>query len=145
MRNDAIKWKHFPRYWSFVQGIHRSPVNSAHKGQCCGVLMFSLICLNKRLKNNREAGDLRRHCAHYDVIVMRTSRIVLTWWTCWHANVHRHVMGRCVIKVMIYFASWGLTLYVIIYYDNVRYVFASINILSNDGLATYTRYIYIVA
>ena len=23
---DVIKWKHFPRYWSFVRGIHRSPV-----------------------------------------------------------------------------------------------------------------------
>ena len=30
--DDVIKWKHFPRYWSFVQGIHRSLVNSPHKG-----------------------------------------------------------------------------------------------------------------
>ena len=22
--DDAIKWKHFPRYWPFVRGIHRS-------------------------------------------------------------------------------------------------------------------------
>ena len=31
--DDVIKWKHFPRYWSFVWGIHRSPgpVNSPHK------------------------------------------------------------------------------------------------------------------
>ena len=29
--DDAIKWKHFPRYWPFVRGIHRSPVNSPHK------------------------------------------------------------------------------------------------------------------
>ena len=28
-----IKWKHFPRYWPFVRGIHRTPVNSPHKGQ----------------------------------------------------------------------------------------------------------------
>ena len=21
--HDAIKWKHFPRYWPFVKGIHR--------------------------------------------------------------------------------------------------------------------------
>ena len=33
-RDDVIKWKHFPRYWSFVRGIHRSPVDSPHKGQC---------------------------------------------------------------------------------------------------------------
>ena len=30
--DDVIKWKHFPRYWSFVRGIHRSPVKSPHKG-----------------------------------------------------------------------------------------------------------------
>ena len=23
--DDVIKWKHFPRYWPFVRGIHRSP------------------------------------------------------------------------------------------------------------------------
>ena len=42
--DDVIKWKHFPRYWPFVRGIHRSPVNSPHKGQWRGVLIFSLIC-----------------------------------------------------------------------------------------------------
>ena len=48
--DDSIKWKHFPRYWPFVRGIHRSQVNSPHKGQWRGALMFSLICaLNKRL------------------------------------------------------------------------------------------------
>ena len=30
--DDVIKWKHFPRYWPFVRGIHRSPVTSQHKG-----------------------------------------------------------------------------------------------------------------
>ena len=29
--DDVIKWRHFPRYWPFVRGIHRSPVNSPHK------------------------------------------------------------------------------------------------------------------
>ena len=69
--DDVIKWKHFPRYWPFVQAINRSSANSPHKGQWRGALMFSLICaLNKRLSKHREAGDLRRHRAHYDVIVM---------------------------------------------------------------------------
>ena len=44
MHDDVIKWKHFPRYWPFVRGIHRSPVNSPHKGQWRGALMFTLIC-----------------------------------------------------------------------------------------------------
>ena len=47
--DDVIKWKHFPRYWPFVRGIHRSPVNSTHKGQWRGAFSFSLICLNGRL------------------------------------------------------------------------------------------------
>ena len=69
--DDVIKWKRFPRYWPFVREIHRSPVNSPHKSQKRGVLMNSLICawINAWV-NNREADDLGRHRAHYDVIVM---------------------------------------------------------------------------
>ena len=48
--DDVIKWKHFPRYWTFVRGIHLPPVHFPHKGQWRGALMFSLIsALNKRL------------------------------------------------------------------------------------------------
>ena len=42
--DDAITWKHFQRYWPFVRGIQRSPVNSPHKGQWRRALIFSLIC-----------------------------------------------------------------------------------------------------
>ena len=61
----------FFRYWPLVRGIHRPPVNSLHKGQWRGALMLSLICawINVWV-NNREAGDLRRQGAHYDVTVM---------------------------------------------------------------------------
>ena len=46
--DDIIKWKHISRYWPFVRGIRRSPVNSPHKGQWRGALMFSVICaMNK--------------------------------------------------------------------------------------------------
>ena len=47
-----------------------SPVNSPHKGQWRGALMFSLICAINGWVNNREAGELRHDCTHYDVIVM---------------------------------------------------------------------------
>ena len=40
IHDDVIKWRHFPRYWPFVRGIHRSPVNSPHKGQWREALMF---------------------------------------------------------------------------------------------------------
>ena len=69
--DDVNKWKHLPRHWPSVRGIHRSPVNSPHKGQWGGSLMFSLIYawINNWV-NNRDAGDLTRHRAHCDVIVM---------------------------------------------------------------------------
>ena len=68
--NEVIKWKYFPRYWPFVQGIHRSSVNSPHKEQWREALMLSLIC---GWVKTRDAGDLRRHRAHYDVTAMQGS------------------------------------------------------------------------
>ena len=72
LHDDIIKWKNFLRYWPFVRGIHRSPVNSPHMGQWWGALIFSLICvwINSWV-NNHEAGDLRCYHAHYDVRVMQ--------------------------------------------------------------------------
>ena len=78
MHDDVIKRKHFPHYWPFVREIHRSPVNSPHKGQWRGALMFSLICVwINGWVNNRKAGDLRCYCAHYDVIVMDCGDLLL--------------------------------------------------------------------
>ena len=95
--DDVIQWKRFPRYWPFVWGIHRSPVNSPHKGQWCGALMFSLI--GARINgwvNNREAGDLRRYRTHYDVIVMN-----VTFAACsnWQQRKHREF---CITELL-----WG--------------------------------------
>ena len=68
--DDVIKWRHFPRYWSFVRGIHRPLVHSPRKCQWRGALMFSLICVwINGWVNNLWAGDLIHYRAHYDVIV----------------------------------------------------------------------------
>ena len=95
VHDDVIKWKHFPRYWPFVRGIHRSPVNSPHKGQWRGALMFSLICARiNGWVNNREAGDLRCYRAHYDVIVMwrrkgtPCARRQPSWLKMWSYEIH---------------------------------------------------------
>ena len=66
--DDVINWKHFPRYWPLVWGIHRPPVNSPHKGQWRGALIFlwSAPVINGWV-NNREAGG---HRTHFDVTVM---------------------------------------------------------------------------
>ena len=59
------------------------PVNSPHKGQWRGALMFPLNCvwINDWI-NNREVGDLTRHRGHYDVSVMNniTNIMLLTTW-----------------------------------------------------------------
>ena len=68
-------WRHQMKTFSALlvicAGIHWSPVNSPHKGQWHGALMFTLICARiNGWVNNRGAGDLRRNRAHYGVIVM---------------------------------------------------------------------------
>ena len=68
--DDVIKWKHFPCYWPFGRIIHHWPVNSSHKCQWCGALIYSLICaLNKRLSKQSwgwlfemPSLSLWRHC-----------------------------------------------------------------------------------
>ena len=82
MHDDVIKWKHFPRYWPFVRGFHRSPVNSPLKGQWRGALVFSLICawsLNKRL-----------------------SKQSWSWWfeTLWHP-LWRHCNGLVYLRTVV--------------------------------------------
>ena len=102
LHDDVIKWKHFPRYWPFVRRIHRSPVNSPHKGQRRGTLMFSLICvwINDWV-NNGEAGDLRRYRIHYDVTVMWYFDPKLSHWG--RDETADYGMFRtCIMKSFIY-------------------------------------------
>ena len=71
MNDDVIEWKHFPCHWPFVRGIHRSPMDYPYKRQWGGALIFSLICaLTNAWAHSRDADDLRRHRAHFDVNAM---------------------------------------------------------------------------
>ena len=70
-------WRHqmetFSALLAICAGNSPVPMNSPHKGQWRGALMFSLIWVwINGWVNNREAGDLRRKRAHYDVILMAT-------------------------------------------------------------------------
>ena len=65
--DDVIKWKHFPRYWPFVWGIHRSPVKRSFD-------VFFHLRLNKQLNKQSWSWwfetlscSLRRHCNVYYV------------------------------------------------------------------------------
>ena len=104
--DDVIKWKQLPRYLPFVRGIHRSPANSLHKGQWRRALMFSLICARiDDWENNHEAGDLRRHRAHYDVNVTwhfltltAIKRYTLHWRHNDHDGVSKHHPHGCLLN-----------------------------------------------
>ena len=83
-------WRHqmepFSALLALCAGNSSVPVNSSHKGQWRGALMFSLICARiNDWVNNSEAGDLRRYRGHYDVNVMNTSRFIRpikNMWIC---------------------------------------------------------------
>ena len=69
----SSRWRHQMETFSALLALcEGNPlVDSPHKGQWRGALMFSLICVwTNDSANNRDAGDLRRHRAHYDVSEM---------------------------------------------------------------------------
>ena len=70
-----VSWWRHQMETSSVLLAHREgnpPVTGGfpHKGQWRGALMFSMIyAWTNGWANNQYAGDLRGHCAHYDVTV----------------------------------------------------------------------------
>ena len=75
-------WRHqmetFSALLALCAGNSPVPVNSPHKGQWRGTLMFCLIYIwINDWVNNRAAGDLRRHRSHYDVTLMKSGKILL--------------------------------------------------------------------
>ena len=100
--DDVIKRKHFPRYWTFVRGFHRSPVKFPLQSPVTRSFDVFFICawINGWV-NNREAGDLRRNRAHYDVNIMlrsRTSRMLsCSLWPL----INRFIRSEGVIKCLL--------------------------------------------
>ena len=98
--DDVIKWKHFPRHGPFVQ---RSVTR-----------IFSLICAwIEGIENNREAGDLRRHRAHYDVIVMNfeCNRQICRPWI--RNNIPRsRYLCQCAKNRIFLYVRWNIYIYI---------------------------------
>ena len=83
---DLAWWRHqmeiFFVLLAICAGNSPVPMNSPHKGQWRGALMFSLICVwINGWVNNRKAGDLRRYRAHYDATVIGVMfyAAILSW------------------------------------------------------------------
>ena len=72
------KMEHFSRYWPVVRGIHWRTVD--FPAIDAELWFFSLICIwMNGWANNRDACDLIRNCAHYDIIVMKLNSV-----RCWY-------------------------------------------------------------
>ena len=107
---------------AFVRWIYRSPVNSPNKGQWRGALMFLLVCAwTNGSANNRDASDLRRNRAHYDVTVMDRMfstdsgyRREVTFWTNWHVTYGNPILctqpSLWPQLTVLWFWHWSATL-----------------------------------
>ena len=137
-------WRHqmetFSALLAFVRGIHRWihrwPVNSPHKGQWRGALMFSLICaLNKRL--SKQSGgwwfetpsrSLWRHCnevmwyTHWTIVLSASCKDnqAQDWSICISRSramesityrCHRYGLLWCIKELLNYLEGPGLPLW----------------------------------
>ena len=97
MMTSSNQMETFSALLAICAGNSPVPVNSPHKGQWRGAVMFSLICVwINGWVNNREAGDLRRYRTHYDVTIMMQlsgSKLTITLYSgvqdiVWTRSVH---------------------------------------------------------
>ena len=71
--DDVIKWNLFPLYWPFVRRIHRSSVNSPHKGPVVRTLMLFWCGSWLSVKQTIEWQVIWDNKSQYDVIVFFSS------------------------------------------------------------------------
>ena len=73
----TIEYDHFPRYWPFVRGTPLTKASDA------GIWCFLYSVSENGWVNNRDASDLRRNRAHYDITTMHFAfsleRRALAW------------------------------------------------------------------
>ena len=116
--DDVIKWKHFPRYWPVVRGIHRWPVNSPHKGQWRRALMFDLR-LNQRLSkqwwgwwSETLSSSLSRHCNGIKEWYIPVDSVVYIYFRTLQVSFffHNNTPESCII-VIILVCVWFQTIF----------------------------------
>ena len=109
-RHKSTWWCHqmqtFLCYWPFVWGIQWSPVNSQHKGQLHGALMFSLICASINGYNNKCHcnDDFHYFCptVHINNYVNISCFVVLCCFGCKStyrlvSNIRRTLIGNWIV------------------------------------------------
>ena len=100
-------WRHqmetFSALLTLCAGNSPVPLNSHHKGQWRGALMFSLVWINGWVNNRDEAGDLRRYRLHPQLASLRClGPIEIVWNGLPLPNIIlRHVLGRCLYSRLL--------------------------------------------
>ena len=94
--DDVITWKHFPRYWPIVRGIHRSPLDPLHKSQWALIVFFDVL-LNKRL--NKQSSF-----RWFD-----TPRRSL--WRQWNKDTVEHEPSAWIMKTIVHRTYYSLCLF----------------------------------
>ena len=101
--DDVIKWKHFRAFLALCAG------NSLVPGKASDAelwrFLWSLPWINGWV-NNRKAGDLRRHRAHYDVIVMN--------WESWQRPITTSFARNCTHSMFQICVQFGSVVVVVI-------------------------------
>ena len=82
---DVIKWKHFPRYWPFVRGIHRPPVVPLTKVSDTDPLCLLWSAPEQTVQQTIEA-----------LVIWNAIALIMTslWWVCLQDDVHGVPAGR---------------------------------------------------
>ena len=80
--DGVIKWKPFPRYWSFVRGIYRSPVDFPHKARefWCFIWSASEQMVEQRIETS----------VIWDAIAF----VVTALWSPWNFIQHAPIFCR---------------------------------------------------
>ena len=90
LHDGDIKWKHFPRYWPFARGSHRSPVNYLSQRPVARSFdVFFQLCLTEGLSKQSwdwwfgmPSRSLWRHCNENvlsNKILSYVSRVASLW------------------------------------------------------------------
>ena len=105
--DDVIKWKHFRRYWPFVQGIHRSagPVTRSFD-------VFFDLRPNKRLSKQSWGWwfemlscSLWRHCNELIETPLLRCNVIYYWWTImgmatWYSKLIDICIYQCISALL---------------------------------------------
>ena len=106
--DDVIKWKHFPCYWALCGG--NPPVIGGFSSQRPATRRFDIffICAwTKGGANKRDASDLKRHGAHYDVTVMIELEGIKRFpFSCTHSHMTQGLLsGDMAVERIVLFSK----------------------------------------